>query len=140
MVASAKRVRITPRDRKGGSMGEILRTRKRHRSDYMKVRNNCEGKDCNISVLQVEDDIEFLVVNKKAKVCEDDSSEDRSSPDLMDQIKDIKLDSDDAKPVKVETQNVQLEAKQPEEKPTEDTREMNRRSPNGFLLPDPLPR
>jgi len=90
--------------------------------------------------MKVEDDIEFLVVNKKAKVCEDDSSEDRSSPDLMDQIKDIKLDSDDAKPVKVETQNVQLEAKQPEEKPTEDTREMNRRSPNGFLLPDPLPR
>ena len=106
----------------------------------MKVRNNSKGKDCNIFVLQVEDDIEFLVVNKKAKVCEDDSSEDRSSPDIMDQIKDIKLDSDDAKPVKVETQNAQLEAKQPEEKPTEDTREMNRRSPNGFLLPDPLPR
>ena len=38
MVASAKRVRITPRERKGGSMGEILRTRKRHRSDYLKVR------------------------------------------------------------------------------------------------------
>ena len=106
----------------------------------MKVRNNSQGKDCNIFALQVEDDIEFLVVNKKAKVCEDDSSEDRSSPDIMDQIKDIKLDSDDAKPVKVETQNVQLEAKQPEEKTTEDTREMNRRSPNGFLLPDPLPR
>jgi len=105
-------------------MGEILRTRKRHRSDYMKV----------------EDDIEFLVANKRAKVCEDDSSEDRSSPDIMEQIKDIKLDSDEPKPVKVETKNIQLEAKQPDEKPTEDTREMNRRSPNGFLLPDPLPR
>ena len=44
-----------------------------------------------IRVLQVEDDIEFLVVNKKAKLCEDDSSEDRSSPDIMEQIKDIKL-------------------------------------------------
>jgi len=49
--------------------------------------------------MKVEDDIEFLVVNKKAKVCEDDSSEDRSSPDIMDQIKDIKLDSDDATPL-----------------------------------------
>ena len=88
----------------------------------------------------MEDDIEFLVANKRAKVCEDDSSEDRSSPDIMEQIKDIKLDSDDAKPEKVEAKSVQLEAKQPDEKPTEDTREMNRRSPNGFLLPDPLPR
>ena len=89
-----------------------------------------------IYILQVEDDIEFLVANKRAKVCEDDSSEDRSSPDIMEQIKDIKLDSDDEKPVK----NIQLEAKKPDEKPTEDTREINRRSPNGFLLPDPLPR
>jgi vaccinia related kinase len=105
-------------------MGEILRTRKRHRSDYLKV----------------EDDIEFLVANKRAKVCEDDSSEDRSSPDIMEQIKDIKLDSDEEKPVKVETKNIQLEATKPDEKPTEDTREINRRSPNGFLLPDPLPR
>merc|ERR1712051_582611 len=32
------------------------------------------------------------------------------------------------------------EATKPDEKPTEDTREINRRSPNGFLLPDPLPR
>ena len=88
----------------------------------------------------MEDDIEFLVANKRAKVCEDDSSEDRSSPDIMEQIKDIKLDSDE-KPVKpVETKNIQLEAKKAEEKPTEDTREINRRSPNGFLLPDPLPR
>ena len=47
-----------------------------------------------IRVLQVEDDIEFLVVNKKAKLCEDDSSEDRSSHDIMEQIKDIKLDSE----------------------------------------------
>ena len=87
----------------------------------------------------MEDDIEFLVANKRAKVCEDDSSEDRSSPDIMEQIKDIKLDSDDEKPVK-ETKNIQLEATKPDEKPTEDTREINRRSPNGFLLPDPLPR
>ena len=88
----------------------------------------------------MEDDIEFLVANKRAKVCEDDSSEDRSSPDIMEQIKDIKLDSDEEKPVKVETKNIQLEATKPDEKPTEDTREINRRSPNGFLLPDPLPR
>ena len=45
----------------------------------------------------MEDDIEFLVANKRAKVCEDDSSEDRSSPDIMEQIKDIKLDSDEEK-------------------------------------------
>ena len=89
--------------------------------------------------LQVEDDIEFLVTSKRAKLCEDGSSEDRSSPDMMEQIKDMKIES--AKP-SVHAQPPKVEKKKPisEEKVTEDTREVNRRSPNGFLLPDPLPR
>lgn len=124
MVASAKqRLRITPRECNQTKMGGILKNRKRHRSDYMKV----------------EDDIEFLVTSKRAKLCEDGSSEDRSSPDMMEQIKDMKIES--AKP-SVHAQPPKVEKKKPisEEKVTEDTREVNRRSPNGFLLPDPLPR
>lgn len=119
MVASAKKLRLNTPVRKSDEMGEI-RTRKRHRSDYMKV----------------EDDIEFLIGSKRPKLCEDDSSEDRNSPDMMKQIKNIISESSEHKEITKTTKDT---VNVPE-KSTEDTREQNRRSPNGFLLPDPLPR
>ena len=111
-------------------MGEIIPSRKRHHSDYHKV----------------EDDIEFLIDVKRPKLCSTDSSEDRSSPDILMQIKDIDLDSN-KKPNKEELNVKKMEVDDSKtvpakkvEKVSEDNREMNRRSPNGFLLPDPLPK
>jgi len=131
MVSAAKRIRITPNQTRSNKMGEIIKSRKRHHSDYH----------------QVEDDIEFLIDVKRPKLCSTDSSEDRSSPDILLQIKDINLDTTKAGKVKKPSgQKKMVEKKSPappkktEEKVTEDTREMNRRSPNGFLLPDPLPK
>jgi len=131
MVSAAKRIRISPSQRRSNKMGEIIKSRKRHHSDYHKV----------------EDDIEFLIDVKRPKLCSNDSSEDRSSPDILMQIKDINLDTTKAGKVKKPSgQKKMVEKKSPappkktEEKVTEDTREMNRRSPNGFLLPDPLPK
>jgi len=131
MVSAAKRIRITPNTRRSNKMGEIVKSRKRHHSDYQKV----------------EDDIEFLIDVKRPKLCSTDASDDRSSPDILMQIKDIDLDSakgeKEIKPTekkKVEGNKSAAPTKKTEEKVTEDTREMNRRSPNGFLLPDPLPK
>jgi len=131
MVSAAKRIRITPNTRRSNKMGEIVKSRKRHHSDYQKV----------------EDDIEFLIDVKRPKLCSTDASDDRSSPDILMQIKDIDLDSakgeKEVKPTekkKVEANKSAAPTKKTEEKVTEDTREMNRRSPNGFLLPDPLPK
>merc|ERR1712115_162176 len=73
----AKRIRITPNTRRSNKMGEIVKSRKRHHSDYQKV----------------EDDIEFLIDVKRPKLCSTDASDDRSSPDILMQIKDIDLDS-----------------------------------------------
>jgi len=115
-------------------MGEIIKSRKRHRSDYQ----------------QVEDDIEFLIDVKRPKLCSGDPSEDRSSPDILMQIKDIDLGTTKGqKECKMSDPTVHNSVKPNQncappqkvpEKVTEDTREMNRRSPNGFLLPDPLPK
>lgn len=118
-------------------MGEIIKIRKRNRSDYQKV----------------EEDIEFLIDIKRPKLTEDDSSEDRDSPDLMKQISNFKISTDALSEIS-ETSGVNKNMNKPleklqvkedtikvaDEKATEDTRENNRRSPNGFLLPDPLPR
>lgn len=88
--------------------------------------------------MKVEDDIEFLIGSKRPKLSEDDPLEERRTPDIMDQIRDIKLSSDsDIAMMDVEIKNTIV--MEPEQE-TEDTREQNRRSPNGFLLPDPLPR
>jgi len=114
-------------------MGEIIKSRKRHRSDYQ----------------QVEDDIEFLIDVKRPKLCSGDPSEDRTSPDILMQIKDIDLGMAKGQKCKLSEPTGQKSLKgiqscapkkKTEEKVTEDTREMNRRSPNGFLLPDPLPK
>lgn len=131
MVSAAKRIRITPSERRSNKMGEIIKSRKRHHSDYQKV----------------EDDIEFLINVKKPKLCSTDASEDRSSPDILMQIKDINLETSKGGKVielngqeKIVGKPSSSPKKKTEEKVTEDTREMNRRSPNGFLLPDPLPK
>jgi len=131
MVSAAKRIRITPNTRRSNKMGEIVKSRKRQNSDYQKM----------------EDDIEFLIDVKRPKLCSTDASEDRSSPDILMQIKDIDLDSAKGEvevkstgEKKAEGNKKGAPAKKTEEKVTEDTREMNRRSPNGFLLPDPLPK
>jgi len=133
MVSAAKKLRISPSERRSNKMGEIIKSRKRHRSDYQ----------------QVEDDIEFLIDVKRPKLCSGDSSEDRSSPDILMQIKDIDLGMEKGQKYKLSEPTGQkplkgnqscAPKKQTEEKVTEDTREMNRRSPNGFLLPDPLPK
>lgn len=130
MVSAAKKIRITPSERKSNKMGEIIPSRKRHHSDYHKV----------------EDDIEFLIDVKRPKLCSTDSSEDRSSPDILMQIKDIDLDSN-KKPNKEELKVKKMVVNDSKtvpakkvDKVSEDNREMNRRSPNGFLLPDPLPK
>lgn len=131
MVSAAKRIRITPNTRRSNKMGEIVKSRKRQNSDYQKM----------------EDDIEFLIDVKRPKLCSTDASDDRSSPDILMQIKDIDLDSAQGEvevkstgEKKVEGNKKGAPKKKTEEKVTEDTREMNRRSPNGFLLPDPLPK
>jgi len=131
MVSAAKRIGITPRERRSNKMGEIIKSRKRHHSDYQ----------------QVEDDIEFLIDVKRPKLCSTDSSEDRSSPDILMQIKDIDLETTKEQKMSEPTGLKSVKGnqscapqKKTEEKVTEDTREMNRRSPNGFLLPDPLPK
>jgi len=120
-------------------MGELVKLRKRHRSDYQKV----------------EDDIEFLIDVKRPKLSEDEVSEDRDSPDLLKQIVNFNLSSEPVSEIKFkEGPKVQVDKIKPviaiktkinnnpipTVKDTEDTREFNRRSPNGFLLPDPLPR
>ena len=100
--------------------------------------------------MKVEDDIEFKIATKRQRLdsCgEESSSEDRSSPDLMQQIKDISISERSVKAVKQAVKVKDIVRKVEEsvrpaspEKVTMDTRELNRRSPNGFLLPDPLPR
>ena len=67
---------------------------------------------------QVEDDIQFIV-NKKQKL-EDNEIVFKQQP--------------------VKTKSYQKPSTSKSEKVSEDNRELNRRSPNGFLLPDPLPR
>merc|ERR1719347_1153730 len=68
---------------------------------------------------QVEDDIQFIV-NKKQK------------------LEDNEIVFKQQQPVK--TKSYQKPSTSKSEKVSEDNREFNRRSPNGFLLPDPLPR
>ena len=68
---------------------------------------------------QVEDDIQFIV-NKKQK------------------LEDNEIVFKQQQPVK--TKSYQKPSTSKSEKVSEDNRELNRRSPNGFLLPDPLPR
>jgi len=136
MVSAVNKVIKTPK--LSDKMGELVKLRKRHRSDYQKV----------------EEDIEFLIDVKRPKLSEDDVSEDRNSPDLMKQIASFKLSTEALSDIKLkEVPSVKvIEQAKPvvaaknnnnnkdTVKDTEDTREFNRRSPNGFLLPDPLPR
>lgn len=77
---------------------------------------------------QVEDDIQFLVTSKKPKL----------------DIEEAEAEASDVKPTLKDVKN-KVAAKTQIKKPlvkklSEDNREVNRRSPNGFLLPDPLPR
>jgi len=90
-----------------------LKSRKRNRSDYQ----------------QVEDDIQFLVETKRPKLNIDDSSDDGSSKQ-----------STPSPPTSNNDNNRPTRPMEPETNFSEDNREVNRRSPNGFLLPDPLPR
>lgn len=93
--------------------------------------------------MKVEDDIQFLIGSKRPKFGDNICSEDRDSPDIMKQIRNIKLNSESEitmKNIDVNTAKVAETRCPSPEKVTEDTREQNRRSPNGFLLPDPLPR
>jgi len=128
MVSSTKKLNLSNRVKENSEMGEIVKNRKRHRSEYEKV----------------EEDIEFLLDVKRPKLFEDDSSEDRDSPDIMKQITNFDISppvSDISEPSEIKNVKTKPVVRKPtEEKPTEDTRENNRRSPNGFLLPDPLPR
>ena len=116
---------MAPNTRKGIALktgkvlsGEsVMKTRKRIRSDYH----------------QVEDDIEFLVTPKKQKMdackdCEINLKPLQERPRMEAQAPTVKA-----------LQQTQNKSKAPV-KVSEDNREMNRRSPNGFLLPDPLPR
>jgi len=89
------------------------KSRKRNRSDYQ----------------QVEDDIQFLVETKRPKLNIDDSSDDGSSKQ-----------STPSPPTSNNDNNRSTRPVEPETNVSEDKREVNRRSPNGFLLPDPLPR
>ena len=103
----------------GGESASVMKTRKRNRSDYH----------------QVEDDIEFLVTPKKQKMenCGDCEVLLKTSP-LQERAR-----MEAQAPTVKALQQTQNKAKAPV-KVSEDNREMNRRSPNGFLLPDPLPR
>ena len=69
---------------------------------------------------QVEDDIQFIV-KKQKQDCES----------IKQPLKESKRSS---------TYHNESGLKVNSTKPSEDNREVNRRSPNGFLLPDPLPR
>ena len=117
-MAPQSRKRMAPKPRTvvdgGGDTGGVMRTRKRNRSDYH----------------QVEDDIEFLVTPKRQKL--DDAGD------------CVECDEVVLKPLqpRVEAQAPTVKAYQDKikVKVSEDNREVNRRSPNGFLLPDPLPR
>ena len=116
MVSQARR-RLRVRENGSGdsknSKNQPGRSRKRNRSDYQ----------------QVEDDIQFLVANKRPKLNIDDSSDDGSSKQ-----------STPSPPTSNNDTNRPTRPMEPETNVSEDTREINRRSPNGFLLPDPLPR
>ena len=102
----------------GAGEADARKIRKRIRSDYH----------------QVEDDIEFLVTPKKQKK---DSCADCEEVVLKPLQERARVESQ-APTVKALNQT-QNKSKAPV-KVSEDNREMNRMSPNGFLLPDPLPR
>ena len=113
MVSTARRklrIRVNPNDPKN-LKNEVVKSRKRNRSDYQ----------------QVEDDIQFLVESKRPKLSPDDSSDDGSSK------------QNSPSPAASNDTSQQI-SRGPETNVSEDKREVNRRSPNGFLLPDPLPR
>ena len=124
MVSPNKKLKLkmTPKVNKTGVGGAPAVTRKRHRSEYH----------------QVEDDIGFLVTAKKTKL--DTSSEDCDAKPL----KEIKVKSEavtvKAKNLKIDIAKANEQNKENATKDSEDNREFSRRSPNGFLLPDPLPR
>jgi len=101
----------------GAGEAGARKIRKRIRSDYH----------------QVEDDIEFLVTPKKQKM---DSCADCEV--VLKPLQERSRVESQAPTVKALNQT-QTKSKAPV-KVSEDNREMNRRSPNGFLLPDPLPR
>ena len=109
-----KRMALKPRTVVDGG-ASVVKTRKRIRSDYH----------------QVEDDIEFLVTPKKQKM---DNCGDCEI--ILKPLQERARVEAQAPTVKALQQN---KAKAPV-KVSEDNREVNRRSPNGFLLPDPLPR
>ena len=114
MVSTARRklrIRGNPTDPKDTKNVAVVKSRKRNRSDYQ----------------QVEDDIQFLVEAKRPKLSPDDSSDDGSS-------KQSSLSPS------VSVKTTKEVSRGPEIHVSEDKREVNRRSPNGFLLPDPLPR
>jgi len=112
MVSSVRRkLRIRLNPCDPKNMKNEVRSRKRNRSDYQ----------------QVEDDIQFLVEVKRPKLHPDDSSEDGSSK----QSSPSPRASNDNNHPTYREQEINV---------SEDNREINRRSPNGFLLPDPLPR
>ena len=113
-----KRIALKSRTVVDGAGETVARKmRKRIRSDYH----------------QVEDDIEFLVTPKKQKM---DSCADCEV--VLKPLQERARVESQAPTVKALNQT-QNKSKAPV-KVSEDNREMNRRSPNGFLLPDPLPR
>jgi len=112
MVSTARRkLRIRLNPNDPKNIKNEVKTRKRNRSDYQ----------------QVEDDIQFLVEVKRPKLHPDDPSEDGSSKQNS---PSPPASNDNNHPTYREQEN----------NVSEDKREVNRRSPNGFLLPDPLPR
>ena len=115
MVSAARRkLRIRENDSDPKNIkSQPGKSRKRNRSDYQ----------------QVEDDIQFLVETKRPKLNIDDSSDDGSSKQ-----------STPSPPTSNNDNNRPTRVVEPETNVSEDKREINRRSPNGFLLPDPLPR
>ena len=120
MMAPQSRKRIALKSRTvvdGAGETGARKMRKRIRSDYH----------------QVEDDIEFLVTPKKQKM---DSCADCEV--VLKPLQERARVESQAPTVKALNQT-QNKSKAPI-KVSEDNREMNRRSPNGFLLPDPLPR
>jgi len=158
MVSRVSRLRT--RARGSPRMGEVLprsgRARKRHRSEYRQVGEDIEFLiDCKRSKL-----------GSDGEESNDGSSEDRSSPEPLAQLGI----SDRRKPLEKTVKPVEVKLTKPvvgtkpkltaevklkpneivkqvaetkadgEVKVTEDNRDCNRRSPNGFLLPDPLPR
>jgi len=125
MVSAARRklrirdVGSEPKNNKN----QTVKSRKRNRSDYQ----------------QVEDDIQFLVATKRPKLNIDDSSDDGSSKQSTPSPPTSNNDSN--RPTRPFDPQPQPESNvSSESKVSDDTREFNRRSPNGFLLPDPLPR